>query len=70
MAVTPATPEDAAREILRCLQSIAGFQQIRLLVTGEVAVRRYFPSHPVQQVRLFLVIPEWGNIINPKEKLI
>ncbi|KAJ5274323.1 hypothetical protein N7497_004923 [Penicillium chrysogenum] len=49
MAVTPATPEDAAREILRCLQSIAGFQQIRLLVTGELAVRRYFPSHPVQQ---------------------
>lgn len=55
MAITPATPEKAARETLRCLRSVAEFQQIRLLVAGELAVRRYLPSHPVQEVCLFLL---------------
>ncbi|OQE14664.1 hypothetical protein PENFLA_c036G05534 [Penicillium flavigenum] len=37
MAVTSATPEDAARETLRCLRGFAEFQHVRLLVTGELA---------------------------------
>lgn len=55
MAAEFVSVEADTRETLGYLRGFAEFHQVRLFVTGELAVWRYFPDHQVKEVCLFVL---------------